>query len=106
MTARERLSNRRGCETFCFSWRDMSFTASVGRFPDGRIAEVFLSNGKVTTDADVSARDSAIVMSIALQHGANIETLRGALLRDSHGAPSGPLGLALDILAADEGAGA
>jgi N6-adenosine-specific RNA methylase IME4 len=38
----------------------------------------------------------------ALQHGADPESVRRALCRDSHGHPSGPLGAALDILLGDE----
>jgi hypothetical protein len=34
----------------------MAFTATVARFDDGRLAEIFLTNGKVTTDADTAAR--------------------------------------------------
>jgi hypothetical protein len=47
---------------------------------------------------EVSARDSAIVFSIALQHGADPETVRRALCRDSQGRASGPLGAALDVI--------
>jgi hypothetical protein len=42
------------------------------------------------------------VASIALQFGANVETIRRALCRDSRGRASGPLGAALDRIAADE----
>jgi hypothetical protein len=49
----------------------------------------------------VNARDSAIVCSIAIQFGADVETIRKALCRDSHGRASGPLGAALDIIARD-----
>ncbi len=50
-----------------------------------------------------AARDSAITASIALQHGVPIESLRHALMRDSRGKPSGPLGVVLDLLAQEEG---
>ncbi len=100
MTERQRLPNRRLNESFDFHWRGMSFTATYGRFPDGRLAEIFLTNSKVNTDSDTAARDSAVVCSIGLQFGADLETIRGALLRDSQGAPSGPLGIALDAIAA------
>jgi hypothetical protein len=50
----------------------------------------------------VSARDAAIACSIAIQSGADIDTIRKALCRDSQGRPSGPLGMALDIIAAEE----
>jgi hypothetical protein len=99
MSERRRLVNRRPNETFSFSWRGMHFAATISRFPDGRLGEIFLTNGKVNTDADTAARDSAVVASIALQFGADLETLRKALLRDPRGVASGPLGTALDLIA-------
>jgi hypothetical protein len=57
-----------------------------------------MSNHKSNSAADTNARDSAIVCSIALQYGADLETIRRALCRDSHGNPSGPLGTALDLI--------
>ena len=45
------------------------------------------------------ARDSAIVCSIALQFGADLEIIRKALCRDSRGHASGPLPAALDRVA-------
>jgi hypothetical protein len=67
------------------------------------IAEIFLGNHKTNSSADTNARDIAIVASLALQYGADIETIRKALCRDSHGRASGPLGTALDLLAGIEG---
>jgi hypothetical protein len=95
---RQRLPNRRPCESFNFFWRGMRFSATFSHFPDGRLSEVFLSNGRVATDADMAARDSAVVCSIALQCGADVETLRKALMRDARGAPGGPLGVVLDTI--------
>ena len=45
MVQRQRLLNRRPAETFGFRWRGMNYTATAGRFPDGRLAELFLSGG-------------------------------------------------------------
>jgi hypothetical protein len=39
-----------------------------------------------------------VAASLALQHGCPLETLQRALLRDSHGRPSTPLGAAVDII--------
>ena len=50
-------------------------------------------------DADSNARDCAVAVSIALQHGAPAEVIRRALCRDGSGNPSGPVGAALDLLA-------
>lgn len=94
---RERLPNRRLGETFEVEVAGLRYTATVGWFPDGRIGEIFLNNHKSNSAADTNARDSAIVCSIALQHGCDVETI--PLCRDSHGRASGPLGAALDPLA-------
>jgi hypothetical protein len=95
---RERLPNRRLGETFELEVAGLRYTATIGRFPDGRIGEIFLNNHKSNSMADTNARDSAIVCSIALQCGADVETIRRALCRDSLGRASGPLGAALDQL--------
>lgn len=91
MTERQRLPNRRPAETFNFEVAGLHYTCTIGRFPDSSIGEVFLSNHKSNSTADVNARDAAIACSIALQFGADIETIRRALCRDSRGNASGPL---------------
>ena len=96
---RERLPDRRIAETFCFEVGGLRYVCTVGRYPDGRIGELFLSNHKANSAADVNARDAAIAVSIALQFGADIDTIRKTLCRDSHGRPSGPLAAALDAIA-------
>jgi hypothetical protein len=101
MSAREKLRNRRSCETFGFEHAGMKYRASIARYADGRLAEIFVSNHKSGSDADAAAKDSAVVASIALQFGVPLETIRRALLRDPRGNPSSPLGAALDQLAED-----
>jgi hypothetical protein len=100
---RERLPNRRASETFNLECNGLRYTATISRFADGRFAEIFLTNHKAGSQADANARDSAVVCSLALQHGVPLETIRGALLRDSEGRASTPLGAALDAIAAREG---
>jgi hypothetical protein len=99
MIARQRLPNRRLAETFEFEVAGLHYNCTVGRFSDGSIGELFLSNHKSNSAADTNARDAAITFSIAVQHGADPETIRRALCRDAHGRASGPLGAALDIIA-------
>lgn len=101
MTIRQRLPNRRANETFQIEVAGLRYTCTVGRYLDGSIGELFLSNHKTNSAADTNARDAAIAFSIAVQHGADPEVVRKALCRDSHGRASGPLGAALDSLAAD-----
>jgi hypothetical protein len=96
MPARERLPNRRASTTLTLECAGLHYVCTYSRYADGRIGELFISNQKSNSAADTNARDSAIVCSIALQCGADIETIRKALSRDAKGRPSGPLGAALD----------
>ena len=99
MTARERLSNRRECEHFAVEVGGLHYVCTIGRYADGRIGEVFITNHRTGSGADCNARDAAIAASIAIQFGADLETIRRALCRDADGRPFGPLGAALDRIA-------
>src|SRR6516162_6031704 len=99
MTGRRRLPNRRGHELLDFEHAGIRYTAGVGRFEDGGVAEIFLNAAKHGTAVDVNARDAAVAVSLLLQHGCPVDTLRKALTRNSDGSASGPLARALDLLA-------
>jgi hypothetical protein len=98
MTVRRRLTDRRPAETFEVEIAGLRYTATVGRYADGTVGEIFLQNHKPGSQSDSNARDAAVAASLALQHGCALETLQRALLRDSHGRPSTPLGAAVDII--------
>lgn len=98
---RERLPNRRPHTVFTIEAGGFRYLASVGHYEDGRLAEIFLNAEKGGTAIDDAARDSAVVASIALQHGVSADTLRRALMRNGGGIASGPLGTLLDLLAGD-----
>jgi hypothetical protein len=99
MTERQRLPNRRGHELVDFEHCGIRYTAGVGRFEDGRLAEIFLNTAKHGTAVDTNARDGAVAVSLLLQHGCPIETLRRTLTRNADGSASGPLARALELLA-------
>jgi hypothetical protein len=101
LTLRERLPDRRGCEGFDIEALGLHFHATVGRFDDGRLAEIFLVNHKAGSQAGIMASDAAVAASLALQYGVPVDVIRHALMRDSLGKPSGPLGVVLDRLADD-----
>jgi hypothetical protein len=96
---RERLADRRSSEIFSFEMQGHRFTGSFSRFPDGRLAELFLTNFKCGSQIGTLVHDAAIILSFALQHGADVEAIRQALCRDGDGKALGPLGQALDLLA-------
>jgi hypothetical protein len=91
---REKLRDRRPHWLYRFECDGQIYTGGIGRFDDGRIAEIFINGAKVGTAAETSAQDGAIIASLALQHGCPIETIRHALARS--GGSAGPLVTLLD----------
>lgn len=96
--SRTRLPNRRPCETFEFEHGGHRYTATVGFDRRGRPQEIFLGTGKPGTGLETACRDAAVAVSLALQHGTPIDTLRHAMTRLDDGSPAGPLGVLLDAL--------
>jgi hypothetical protein len=92
-TGRRRLANRRTCESFDFELRGHRYHATIGRFDDGRPAEIFINGSKPNSTADITARDCAVAISIGLQYGVPLE----------QGAPVSPAAYVLDALLAEEG---
>ena len=101
MTFRERLNNRRSALTFDLEVGGLHYICTVGRFPDGRVSEVFVQNHKSSSGADVAVRDAGIILSFALQHGADFNSIRRALCRDPRGGANGVMGAVLDAIAAE-----
>jgi hypothetical protein len=102
MTKRRRLSNRRPSESFGFESNGFKYVATISRFADGGLAEIYLTNGKCGSDADTAAKDAAVVCSLALQHGTPLDVIRKALMRNTRGEASGALGAPLDAVAGNE----
>jgi hypothetical protein len=100
MTARRVLPARRAADSFDFEFDGARYTATFSRFPGGSVAEIFLSTGKPNSARDVTAKDGAIVLSIALQHGVPLNVIRHALQRAEGGEAASALCRALDIIEA------
>ncbi|TSD89089.1 hypothetical protein FFK22_008900 [Mycobacterium sp. KBS0706] len=101
MTDRDRLPQRRQSDTITFDHGGFSYVATIGYRPepDGRIGEIFLDSGKTGTALSIATKDAAIAVSLALQHGCTIETLRGAFLRNADGTAAGVMACLFDLLA-------
>ena len=95
---RQTLPNRRQTQTFKFEFAGIRHHCSVSHYADGRPAEIFIDAGKVNTGVQNVMRDGAILISLALQFGAPIETLRHAMTRDDTGHAASPLGALLDLV--------
>ena len=68
MSLRRRLPDRRPCETFEFETGGRKYVCSVGRFADGTVGEIFLTNHRVNSQAGIMASNQAVLASLALQH--------------------------------------
>lgn len=100
MNARKHLPQRRAHEVFEFHHWGSKFIAGIGRaWHTGPVQEVWINTGKSGAQMETLARDSAVLLSIALQYGVPMEDLRHAITRDGDGKPSGPIGALLDELA-------
>jgi hypothetical protein len=93
---RRTLPQRRASETCTLRFWNQNFSITIGRFPDGIIGEVFIDGGKSGQDVQSTAHDAAVAISLALQHGVPIETIRHAVTRCSDGSTSSILGAAVD----------
>lgn len=103
MTAmRATLPQRRFSETFDFVFplgTDKAYALTVGCYADGRVGEVFLASHKhAGSQADLAARDTAILISFALQHGATLAGLAHAMTHNADGKPEGLAGVVLTLL--------
>jgi hypothetical protein len=88
---RERLPDRRRHDVAEVEHGGFKLIIGVGRYADGRLGEVFVSTHKGGTAIDTILRDSAILLSFALQAGVDVATIRAAM------APSGPIAAVLDL---------
>ena len=97
---RAKLLNSRYSETYDLVHDNIPLTVTVGTYADGKPGEVFINvTGHSASSALAElARDSALLMSIAMQYGSSIEELRRAISRDTEGNPSTLVGAVLDSI--------
>ena len=93
---RDEMPGARAALTFEFLARGIPFTATAGFYPDGRLGEVFVNGEKRDSASDHDGRDIAILISFALQHGAQPDDLARAMTRDAEGRAQGLAGILLD----------
>jgi ribonucleoside-diphosphate reductase alpha chain len=87
---REYLPNRRGSEVFEFEHASFRWTATISRFSDGRLAEIFLDHSRPNSQIAEFANDAAVLASLLLQHGVTAAAIR----HSTSGVIAGALALA------------
>ena len=109
MTTRRALPPRRYTETFKLAFWGQTWHVNVGHYEDRDAArraeaesqpltpgEVFIAGGKAGTQTESTARDGAILLSLAMQYGAPLDVIRHALTREEDGKPSSLIGAVVD----------
>jgi hypothetical protein len=98
------LPQRRYSETFeiAFGGLNRAHTITVGFYVEGSVGEVFVNGGKSGEAVEAIARDGAVLLSLALQYGCELDTARHAITRDSQGAPSSIIGAVIDRLSEEK----
>lgn len=96
---RQRLPQRRGQTTIGLAFDGVAYDVAFGRFDDGTAAEVFIDSMKPGSGLHALAHDAAVMISLALQHGVELATLRHAVAREANGKPQTIIGRALDAVA-------
>jgi len=100
MSERGRLPNRRRAETIKirFGGQIAAFHITSGYHADGRLGEIFISTHQTGSAIEALAHDIAMLMSLGLQHGCSLETMRAALTRNTDGTPTTIAGAVADKL--------
>ena len=92
------LPQRRAAETFHLRiWKQL-FSVTVGFYADGTPGEVFIDGCKTGNDIESIARDAAVLLSLALQHGVPPETIRHAITRGASEEPASILGAVVNSI--------
>jgi hypothetical protein len=87
---RNRPANCRRCLSFNFDHEGHRYRATVSRFEDGKLAELFLDvPGKFGTPLQSNAATCAILVSLLLQHGVSPDEIRHSI--------EGPIATALEL---------
>lgn len=105
---RRRLPNRRAEETIEIRYGNQAYLVSVGFYETAEeieagarptVGEMFIAAGKAGTDVNTMMHDTSVANSIALQHGATVQELSGAFLRNEDDTPAGLMSTILDEIA-------
>lgn len=102
-TSRQQLPNRRMSvtETISFTRGDgniSTYEATIGFDQLYRPREIFLFGAKDGTDMYCALLDTAVALSVALQHGVTATAMARSLYRAGESMPGSIVGAALDLL--------
>lgn len=98
------LPQRRMAETFTHSFGGEKYHVTVGYYPNGLPGEIFINRirdkaaAKLGEQLEGVCRDGSILLSLALQHGVDLETIIHAITRNEAGEAQTIIGEIIDQL--------
>ena len=103
---RRPLPQRRRSENFDMEFGGFKkrYFITVGYYDDGGIGEVFINHPVSGLQSEAIARDGAVLVSMALQHGVPLQTIQHAVTRNSNNEPTSIVGAVVDRLISMESA--
>lgn len=107
---RTHLPLRRVSFTETISFGGEKYHVTTGLYASGRPGEVFINRvrdkaaAKIGVQLDGVCRDSAILLSLALQHGVSLQNIRHAVTREGDGEPATIVGAIVDLIGGERGA--
>lgn len=93
---RRHLENRRAHESREIEFDGRRFSLGVGFDDTGAPAEVFVNAPRAGSGYAALARDAGILLSLAMQSGTDLATIRRALTREENGEAASLLGAIAD----------
>ena len=96
---RERPTDRRRSFLDRIDYNGTHYHVRCGLYDDGRLCEVFAYGAKVGSDRRREIDDACVVVSLALQWGADINDISASMGRDGGNAPASALGAVIDCAA-------
>jgi hypothetical protein len=72
------------------------FTVTLGYYDDGRVGEVFIDGAQSGSEMEGVTRDGAVLISLGLQHGVPLETMKHATSRDRNNDATTIIGAVVD----------
>jgi hypothetical protein len=99
---RRRLPDRRRTLTLALDYDGQTYAVALGYDPTGRIHEVFVQGAKVGSGIEGLLDDAAVVLSLALQHGADPAALPRSMGRlGGNGERASVIGAVSDLIASN-----
>ena len=101
--SRRHLPDRRPNRTETIRWAGKEFSVSIGYWLDGRPGEVFADGPREGSDLKALLADSAVLLSLLLQHNVEPTAIGHSLARvpvnDTETMPASVIGAVVEMLA-------